>query len=245
MKQVTITCPIAIVVLLAISVAACGTGPTSTTNQPISIVLVSDAGPLVRTAAVLASTSLTDLEALIAGSDHPGMRAVSDCLTASVTPQCWSQRPENSLLIAVQSPAPALWGKCSRAQIAYEDLSGTKLTIHVRISKAACTEVTAGRAHYSLYATPLNQVPHAVLAILLADEGDGIDPESKAHFPWQFQTVVDLRTPLPAAIATADRTLGTRAAVSAAWEAIGRAGWDISEVAAGRWDSTLSCSNAQ
>lgn len=239
----TVVGRVAAIVLVGIWVTACGSAPTPTTNQPISLVHVSDAGPVVRTAALLASPSLADLEALIAGSDHPGVRPVSDCLTESGTPKCWSQPPENSLLLAVENPPPALWGKCAQTQIVDEDLTGNTMSIHVRVSRAACTGVTASRAHYSLYAIGLSELPNALVTILLADSGDGIDPDSKAHFPWQFETVVDLRSPLPGTIPTTTRTQETQAAVLAAWQAIAPTGWDVSEVATRRWNSSLNCSD--
>jgi len=78
--------------------------------------------------------------------------------------------------------------------------------------------------------------------LVLSDEGQGIDSQSKLQFPWTFETVVDLRKPLPDAIDPALRTHQVRAAVAAAWAAVPGA-WDAMEVAVRRWDQNLSCSD--
>jgi hypothetical protein len=85
-------------------------------------------------------------------------------------------------------------------------------------------------------------VPETVLTLVLSDEGQGIDPESKIRFPWKFETVVDLRKPLPAAMDSGVRTREVEAAVAAAWAAMPPA-WAVSEVASRRWDQNLSCSD--
>jgi hypothetical protein len=147
----------------------------------------------------------------------------------------------NSLLIALENPPPALWGKCSRSQMGDTNLSGSTVTITVEVLKGACTGAGASQARYSLYAIQLARLPETLLTIVLSDEGQGIDAESKIQFPWKFETVVDLRKPLPAAMDSDLRTREVKAAVAAAWAAMPHA-WDVSEVASRRWDQNLSCS---
>jgi len=206
------------------------------------MVHVSDNGPFARSAALIAGVSMTDVEAMILGSDRPGIKAPLDCLTQIATSQCWSPPPSSSLLIALQNPPPDLWGKCSRDQLGGASLSGTTITITVEVSKSFCSSVAAERARYSLYAIPFRELPETVLTLTLSDEGQGIDSQSKLQFPWTFDTVVDLRKPLPDVIEPGLRTRQVQAAVAAAWAALPHA-WDTSEVAARRWDQNLSCSD--
>jgi hypothetical protein len=203
---------------------------------------VSDDGPFARSAPLIAGVSMTDVEAMIMGSDRPGTKAPPDCLTQIAASRCWSPPPDGSLLIALQNPPPDLWGKCSRDHLAGARLSGTRITITVEVLKSFCTSIAAQRARYSLYAIPLRSLPETVLTLVLSDEGQGIDSQSKLQFPWTFETVVDLRKPLPDAIDPALRTHQVRAAVAAAWAVVPRA-WDVTEVAARRWDQNLSCSD--
>ncbi len=220
---------------------ACGPFPSSRTPAGLTMIHVSDDGPIGRSVPLIAAVSLMDLEATILGSGRPGLSVPSDCLSQMATRDCWSQPPSNSLLIALQNPPPDLWGKCSRDHLGDAALSGTSITITVEVLKSFCSSVAAQRAKYSLYAIPFRELPETLLTLILSDEGQGIDPQSKLQFPWKFETVVDLREPLPDAVDPSLRTRQVEAAVAAAWTAMPHA-WDASEVAPRRWDQNLSCS---
>jgi len=185
---------------------------------------------------------MTDVEAMIMGSDRPGTKAPPDCLTQIAASPCWSPPPDGSLVVALQNPPPALWGTCSSDHLGGASLSGTTITITVEVLRSFCTSIAASLARYSLYAIPLRLLPETVLTLVLLDEGQGIDAQSKVQFPWTVETVVDLRKPLPGAIDPALRTHQVQAAVAAAWAAMPHA-WDAIEVAARRWDQNLSCSD--
>ena len=221
---------------------ACGPIPSARMSSGLTMIHVSDDGPIGRSVPLTAAVSLMDLEATILGSGRPGLRVPSDCLSQMATRVCWSQPPSDSLLIALQNPPPDLWGKCSRDHLGDATLSGTSITITVEVLKSFCTSVAAPQARYSLYAIPLAGLPETVLTLIVSDEGQGIDTQSKLQFPWKFETVVDLRRPLPNTIDPSLRTRQVEAAVAAAWAAIPHA-WDASEVAARRWDQNLSCSD--
>lgn len=220
-----------------------GCGPTAGPARSVGLTMihVSDDGPFARSAPLFVGVSLTDIEAMILGSARPGTKAPLDCLTQTATSQCWSPPPSSSLLVALQNPPPDLWGKCSRDHLDGANLSGTTITITVAVMKSFCSSVAAQRAKYSLYAIPFRELPETLLTLILSDEGQGIDPQSKLQFPWKFETVVDLREPLPDAVDPSLRTRQVEAAVAAAWTAMPHA-WDASEVAARRWDQNLSCS---
>src|SRR5260370_2093322 len=232
------------VVVLTVVLFSIACGPTAVPMGSVGLAMlhVSDDGPYARSAPLIAGVSMTDIEAMIMGSDRPGTKAPPDCLTQIAASQCWSSPPGSSLLIALQNPPPDLWGKCSRDHLGGASLSGTRITCTVEVLKSFCTSIAAQRSRYSLYAIPLRLLPETVLTLVLSDEGQGIDSQSKLQFPWTVETVVDLRKPLPDAIDPALRTHQVRAAMAAAWAAMPNA-WDAIEVAARRWDQNLSCSD--
>src|SRR5260370_28785439 len=106
------------VVVLTVVLFSISCGPTAVPTRSVGLTMlhVSDDGPYARSAPLIAGVSMTDVEAMIMGSDRPGTKAPPDCLTQIAASPCWSPPPDGSLVVALQNP-PLPFGARARAII--------------------------------------------------------------------------------------------------------------------------------
>ncbi len=220
-----------VVPILMSLTAGCGGAPGVSESQvPVTVLAKGVGGNVV---AVLASTSLVQLHALL----YVASGARTDCAQATPGSLCWPDvnPPASSLIVALPT-----WGGGGPAPSLAATLRNTRLTLQQTLPGSSAGSSLAP-AVLELAAIPLKALPKAVISVV-APPWDG---------PVRFggAAIVDLRDPLPrdvdlsativslfAAIDTASKDAGARLNLTGPQYA------GIDRVGVMRWDDdSLGC----
>ena len=242
--------PTRLLALASIGAALAACTPSATRpavpDQPAHLPyrIVSRNGPVVPEFGIAASTSVTDLVALIGGYESRRSPAAPIRLDSA-----WSgvSVPPDSLLVALFGDGR---GYCSVIKLTGVDLMANGLVnVERHFAKASCTQFANRPSSLWLLAIPRDRLPARVITVAEHRSGDGLDANFRLNYPWDFRSVVDLRTWTKTPPDSSQRANEVRSAIVAAeddYEArLHRGGaWGISEFGArGFGDASTDCAS--
>lgn len=246
----------ATIVLVAFAWCAASCGPIPDLGHDVAYQVLGYAKAGVESK-ILASTSLGDLRALMAGdhnlqvpiyaNDFPSCEWGHPELVKSCNRDdfgAWSgvKVPGGSLLVATSTYTTG--GMCSVGDIESLRLSGTTLTLTLKPRNRPCG--SGEDDGIWLLAVPLKSLPASVLTLKISPPTNG----HNAGYPTDYLTVVDLTSPIPAPPLDITRAMEVESAIVAAkrevlshlHRKIANDDWYMAGLGVQRWpDAGLGC----